>query len=967
MFSSSIVLSLVSLVSVLFIGVGSVVATGTAIFNNDTKDLDTLRIMNYEVSAGTYNWSKSVTANAGDRIAIDVYYHNTVTGTTATNTKMRVSFPTAASTQMSFSGSLWADNAAQVSDTVNLNIASSQTIVFENTARWRPNQQATGGELISAVNNGNSIEVNIGDVTGGWPSQGHVTFYATISNNTTNQNPVVDAGSDVSVNEGSSVTLSGSANDSDGDAMTYSWSCTNGSLSSSTSLSTTYNAPSVSSNTTYVCTLTARDSKGGTGTDTVNVTVINQEATNHSPVVDAGSNVSVNENDSITLSGSANDSDGDAMTYSWSCTGGSLSNSASLSTTYYAPSVSYTTTYNCTLTARDSKGYTGSDTISVTVMNTNYDNENPVVDAGSSLSVNEGSSVSLSGSAYDPQGDSLTYSWACSGGSLSNYSSLYTTYYAPSVSYTTTYNCTLTVRDSKGYTGSDTVSVTVIDNSYNYDTLTVDAGSNKDIQENQSTTLNGYAYSQGGYVSSQYWSCNGGSLSNSNSLTPTYYAPSVSVDTTYTCTLFVTDSRGNRNSDTVNIIVRNIGSNYVGGLSVTTATPNVGNNYATLKGVLTNDGGQYTSVRFSWGRLSSYSNTTSWITNKTSGQSFDYYVSGLEKGKAYHYRAEASNGSQTVLGQDVVFVTKPDPTTGFNAVAAGSGQISLSWNKGEAACYTIVTRKAKSYPTNSADGTVVYFGTGSSVIDRNLYNNVWYYYRAWSVGCDEGMYSYSESQYARAYTVGEYVPPIVTPVKVETGISVETLVRDITQNGIAWQNLITANPGDEVEFRIIVTPTGEKSLQNVTLRTIISDKISNIRDIKVNESSSCGSSLSGAFDLGTIALGESKIVTFKGTVDSKESFSYGSNELVNTVDVSAKNNTTVSKTMTVDVIRSAEGSAGLISLLDLRFWAGFLLLLFLILCIIVIYLLIERKRDREYVAEREAENKIEKSKYFNIK
>ncbi len=965
MFSGSLILSLVSLISVLLVGVGSAIAAVPQ-FNNASNDLDTLRIGNSTTDAGSFNWASSITAKAGDRVAIDVYYHNTVEGTIANNTKMRITFPTTVSTQKVFSGALWADNAAQVSDTVTLNITSAQSITFENSALWRPNQQTTGGTPISVTISGNTIEANIGSVAGGWPSQGHVYFFANISNNTANQGPTANAGSDVIVNENESVTLSGSANDPDGDAMTYSWSCTNGSLSNSTSLSTTYYAPSVSSNTTYACTLTVRDSKGATNTDSVNVTVKNV-ATNQSPIVDAGSSLSVNEGSSVNLSGSANDPDGDAMTYSWSCTNGSLSNYNFLYTTYYAPSVSSTTTYSCTLTATDSKGYTGSDTVYITVINANYDNENPVVDAGSSLSVNEESSVNLSGSAYDPQGDSMTYSWSCNGGSLSNYNSLTSTYYAPSVSSTTTYTCTLTVRDYKGYTSSDTVNITVIDNSYNYGNLTVDAGSNKDIQENQSTTLNGYAYSQLGYISSQYWTCNGGSLSNSNSLNPTYYAPSVSVDTTYTCTLFVTDSRGNRNSDTVNIVVRNIGSSYVGGLSVTTTTPTVDTNSATLKGILNNNGGQYASVRFSWGRLSSYSNTTSWITNKTSGQTFSYYISGLEKGKAYHYRAEASNGTENVTGQDVVFMTKPDATTGFSAVAAGSNQISLNWNRGEASCYTIITRKARSYPTNSADGTVVYFGTGSSVIDRNVSNNVWYYYRAWSVACDEGMYSYSESQYARAYTTGGYVPPIVTPIKVETGISVETFIRDITQNGIAWQNSITANPSDEVEFKIIITPTGEKSLENVTLRAIISDRISSIRDIRVNDSSSCGDSLSGIINLGTITLGQSKIVTFKGTIDEKENFSYGSNELVSTVDVSAKNNTTVNKTMIVDVIRSVETKAGLISLLDLRFWAGLLLLLFIILCIIVIYLLIERKKERQCLAEREAENKIERSKYFNIK
>ncbi|MFZ3058072.1 MAG: PKD domain-containing protein [Minisyncoccales bacterium] len=1061
---SSIVLSLLSLVSVLFVGVNSAIAAVPQ-FNNASNDLDTVRIGNSTTSAGTYSWASSVTGQTGDRIAIDVYYHNTVDGTNATNTKVKVSVPsTSAGTQKVFSGLLWADNAAQVSGSATLNITSSQSITFENTARWLPNQSTSGGTMIPVTNNGNSVQVNIGSIAGGWPSQGHVTFFANISNTVVNENPVVNAGSDISVNEGQSVAFSATATDPQGDPMTYTWSCTGGSLSSSTALNPTYSAPSVSSTTTYTCTLTARDNKGNSDTDTKSVTVVNTGNPSENPTANVGNDVTVNEGNSVNLSGSANDPQGDPMTYTWSCTGGSLSSSTALNPTYYAPSVSSTTTYTCTLTARDNSGHTGSDTMNVTVIDSGNSNENPTVEAGSNISVTSGGNAILSGYANDPQGDPMTYAWSCTSGSLSNYNSLSTTYYAPSVSSTTSYTCTLTARDNKGYTGSDTVMVTVNnggwfspelnvslsaspssgsaplngvdltanvnsiglsdypviyrfdcqnDNSWDivansnntnytaydmcnyyndgtytakvkverggyvayaqativvggqntYSGISVDAGTNKDIQENQSTTLNGYAYSQYGYSLNQYWSCNGGSLSNSNSLNPTYYAPSVNSDITYTCTLYVTDSRGYSNSDTVNIVVRNYGSGYSNGLAVTTNTPVVGTTSATLNGILTNDGGQYSSVRFNWGRLSSYSNSTPWTTNRYTGQTFDYYVSGLEKGKAYHFRAEASNGRETVVGQDVTFVTKPDAVTGFTALAAGSNQISLNWNKSASSCYTIVTRKTGSYPNNSADGTVVYYGTGSSVVDSNLANNVWYYYKAWAVGCDEGMYSYSDAQYSRAYTTGGYVP-VVTPTKAE--ISLEGLVRNVTQKETAWQNSITANPKDEVEFRVIITSTGTKLLENVVLKTIVSDKITAINDIKIDNQSYSGS-LSLNMDIGTIALGESKVITFKGKVDDVSSFSYGSNELINTIEVSAKGADTVKRTATINVIRGAEAGAGLISLVNLQAYAGLLTLLFLILCIIVMYLLIERKKERECLAEREASTKVEKSKYFNIK
>jgi hypothetical protein len=89
--------------------------------------------------------------------------------------------------------------------------------------------------------------------------------------------------------------------------------------------------------------------------------------------------------------------------------------------------------------------------------------------------------------------------------------------------------------------------------------------------------------------------------------------------------------------------------------------------------------------------------------------------------------------------------------------------------------------------------------------------------------------------------------------------------------------------------------------------------------------------------------------------------------LINKIEVSAKDNSTVEKNITIDVVRGVEAEAGLISLINLNTYAWILTLLFIILCIIVMYLLIERKKERECLVEKAASTKVEKSKYFNIK
>ena len=93
-----------------------------------------------------------------------------------------------------------------------------------------------------------------------------------------NTPPTVDAGPAQAVNEGAPVTLTGTATDHDqADTLTYSWSQTSPTnpaltLSSPTSLTTTFTAPPVTADTAFTFTLSVTDGTD-TSTDTVTVTV----------------------------------------------------------------------------------------------------------------------------------------------------------------------------------------------------------------------------------------------------------------------------------------------------------------------------------------------------------------------------------------------------------------------------------------------------------------------------------------------------------------------------------------------------------------------------------------------------------------------------------------------------------------------------------------------------------------------
>ena len=192
----------------------------------------------------------------------------------------------------------------------------------------------------------------------------NVTFTLTVSN----YPPIANAGPDKELYEEQSVILAGSGSDPDGDPITYYWSCTGGSLSNRYTVRPTFNAPSVSYNRTYTCTLTVTDDGGLSDSDSMTVTVRDETVNNSPPYANAGPDKELYEEQSVILAGSGSDPDGDPITYYWSCTGGSLSNRYTVRPTFNAPSVSYNRTYTCTLTVTDDGGLTDSDSMRVKVL-----------------------------------------------------------------------------------------------------------------------------------------------------------------------------------------------------------------------------------------------------------------------------------------------------------------------------------------------------------------------------------------------------------------------------------------------------------------------------------------------------------------------------------------------------------------------------------------------------------------------
>ncbi|MBN2845407.1 MAG: choice-of-anchor D domain-containing protein, partial [Deltaproteobacteria bacterium] len=125
---------------------------------------------------------------------------------------------------------------------------------------------------------------------------------------------------------------------------------------------------------------------------------------NQPPVADAGSNQTVNEGTTVTLNGAASyDPDDGIASYHWNQTSGTsvtLSNTSSETPNFVSPNVGPEgASLSFRLTVTDNGGLQSTDTC---IVNVTWDNETPVADAGPNQTVNEGTTVTLDGTAsYD--------------------------------------------------------------------------------------------------------------------------------------------------------------------------------------------------------------------------------------------------------------------------------------------------------------------------------------------------------------------------------------------------------------------------------------------------------------------------------------------------------------------------------------------------------------------------------------
>jgi PKD repeat protein len=266
------------------------------------------------------------------------------------------------------------------------------------------------------------------------------------------------------------VTFTGTGTDADGTIASYAWTFGDGGNSSLQNPTHTYQAAG-----NYTATLTVTDNIGATGSATVSISAVNNQA----PTATAsGTPTSGTAPLLVTFTGMGTDADGTIASYAWAFGDGGTS-AVQNPTHTYASAGSYT----AALTVTDNNGATGSASVGITVSAAT--NQPPVANAGpDQINRDPGVTVLLNGSASsDPDGSITSYQWTQTAGAtvtLTGANTATPSFVAPART-TATYTFTLTVTDngSPQRTSQDSVTITTRVTYVNTTKLLIDARPNQ--------------------------------------------------------------------------------------------------------------------------------------------------------------------------------------------------------------------------------------------------------------------------------------------------------------------------------------------------------------------------------------------------------------------------------------------------------------------------------------------------------
>ena len=341
--------------------------------------------------------------------------------------------------------------------------------------------------------------------------------------------------------EGVETTITATASDTENDTFTYNWLVDNQEFTGDT-LDYTF-----VDNGNYPVTLTVTDSYGGSTSQTISVTVENA-----TPIVEVRANITVNEGETFTLTGSYSDTGiYDNHSYQWNFGNGdssllvidnglTIDNDVTTTYAYEDDGV-----YLVTLNVDDYEGGIASDTMTVTV-----NNVAPVINSiNGETEINQGEFVSYNAIASDAGNDTLTYEWDFGDDSPTQNGINVNHVFADNGDYT----ITLTVTDDDGGVTTQTLDVVVSNLPPTIEEIIGETSMN----EGEEVSYEAFVVDEGDGILTYTWDFGDSSglitIDDVATVNHTYQD-----NGNYTITLTITDDDGGETSQTLDVVVNNV-------------------------------------------------------------------------------------------------------------------------------------------------------------------------------------------------------------------------------------------------------------------------------------------------------------------------------------------------------------------------------------------------------------------------
>lgn len=155
-------------------------ASATAVWNGVSNDCISMAVANHTNNDQGIEYPcwklTTISAVANDSVNIRIYYHNT-SGQPATNVKIKLTAPTAASNYHSFSGQITSDQGNLTLNNVSVTTPPDSKLIFGGT-HWLPDQRQTESGLLYNQTGAEILTtgLSIGTIASSWSAQGSVVI-----------------------------------------------------------------------------------------------------------------------------------------------------------------------------------------------------------------------------------------------------------------------------------------------------------------------------------------------------------------------------------------------------------------------------------------------------------------------------------------------------------------------------------------------------------------------------------------------------------------------------------------------------------------------------------------------------------------------------------------------------------------------------------------------------------------------